>query len=368
MIVGGGIAGLSAALALSKLGSEVHLVEVQPRLQAIGTGLTMSLLTCRALRDLGVGDEVAAQGFRHNGWDVHDRHGNHIESVLSAPSDSGELLEGAILRPVLHAILADRVRATDVRLELGASVSGLSSTATGCTVTFSNGRQGTYDMVVAADGAYSSMRRLIMPEFAATPYSGQVCWRALFDRPAHVVRGMMFQSDHAKMGLNPCSSDKMYMFFNEAVAEPQRHSRSHLANRLREILGEFEKALAGLIPAIDEHVEINYRPLDACLVRGAYHRGRVILIGDAAHGPTPHLGAGAGLAVEDALVLAREVDASAGCVSRAFASFMKIRSPRVEYVVETSLKLGRMEMAGEPVSQRTEIMAQARERMKESYS
>ena len=105
LVLGGGIGGMAAALKLKALGHQVDLVEQAKDWKAVGTGLTLSVLTLRALWDLGIGKEITEQGYVHDGVDIYDQHGEFIRTVLSKRVISSETpSEGAILRPVLHQI------------------------------------------------------------------------------------------------------------------------------------------------------------------------------------------------------------------------------------------------------------------------
>jgi len=96
--------------------------------------------------------------------------------------------------------------------------------------------------------------------------------------------------------------------------------------------------------------QINYRPLEWILLPAPWYAGRVVLIGDAAHATTPHLASGAGLAAEDGLVLAQELQGQ-DSVDAALRAFMQRRYERVRQVVETSVHIGELEMAGDRANQ-----------------
>jgi 2-polyprenyl-6-methoxyphenol hydroxylase-like FAD-dependent oxidoreductase len=106
---------------------------------------------------------------------------------------------------------------------------------------------------------------------------------------------------------------------------------------------------AGIYGRIRDHMDesymVNYRPLDALLMPKPWFRGRVLLVGDAAHATTPHIGFGAGLAVEDAVVLADEL-AKDRNIPAAFARFTDRRYDRAKFVIETSVHMGELEMSG----------------------
>ncbi len=370
LILGGGIGGMAAALKLKQLGHEIDLVEVASDWKAVGTGLTLSVLTLRALWDLGIGPEIAEHGFVHDGVDIYDQHGEFIRTVLSKRVISPEVpSEGAILRPVLHQILSDKVKAAGIHVRLGDTISTITSDIKkGSEVKFSSGLSMHYDLVVGADGVFSKLRNLLMPEQPKPEYTGQACWRIQFDRPQDIVRGRMFQSEKMKVGFNPCSPTQMYMYMMECVPKDQTwREESELPALAKSLLSDFKEVLQDYIDQIDENTSIIYRPLERVMVDGAWHRGSTILIGDAVHATTPHLGSGAGLAVEDAIVLAQLIEQYGDDLESVFNQFMQKRYDRAKYVVETSGEIGRMEIEGESMAARSMLLAKGFEQVTTNY-
>ncbi|MGE8541644.1 MAG: FAD-dependent monooxygenase [Acinetobacter sp.] len=370
LVLGGGIGGMAAAIKLKQSGHAVELVEKSADWKALGTGLTLSVLTLRALCDLGVQDEIAAQGFVHDGVDIYDQHGGFIRTVLSKRMISDDFpSEGAILRPVLHEILSKKVMALEIPVFLGDSIAEIrSSLEHGNFVKFESGREQHYDLVVGADGVFSKLRQLLMPEQQAPEYTGQACWRLQFDRPADIVRGRMFQSEKMKVGFNPCSPTQMYMYMMECVPKEQVWREPEDLPRIaKELLQEFDAVLKPYIDSIDDQTPIIYRPLERVMVNGDWHRGAALLIGDAVHATTPHLGSGAGLAVEDAIVLAQIIDQYGNDLENVFKAFMQKRLDRARFVVETSGEIGRMEIAGESMMARSMLLAKGFEQVTTPY-
>lgn len=370
LVLGGGIGGMAAAIKLKQAGHAVELVEKSEDWKALGTGLTLSVLTLRALCDLGLQDEIAAQGFVHDGVDIYDQQGSFIRTVLSKRVIADDFpSEGAILRPVLHDILSKKVQEQDIPVFLGDSVSEIrSSLEHGNFVKFESGREQHYDLVIGADGVFSKLRQLLMPEQAAPEYTGQACWRLQFDRPADIVRGRMFQSETMKVGFNPCSPTQMYMYMMECVPkEKVWREPEDLPRIAKQLLQEFEPVLKPYIDSINAETPIIYRPLERVMVNGDWYRGAALLIGDAVHATTPHLGSGAGLAVEDAIVLSQVIDQFGNNLEKVFTVFMQKRLERALFVVETSGEIGRMEIAGESMMARSMLLAKGFEQVTTAY-
>lgn len=370
LVLGGGIGGMAAAIKLKQAGHSIELVEKSEDWKALGTGLTLSVLTLRALCDLGLQDEIATQGFVHDGVDIYDQNGSFIRTVLSKRMIAEDFpSEGAILRPVLHDILSQKVLALDIPVFLGDSIKSINSSLEhGNFVQFDSGREQHFDLVIGADGVFSKLRQLLMPEQPAPEYTGQACWRLQFDRPDEIVRGRMFQSENMKVGFNPCSPTQMYMYMMECVPKDQVWREPETLSQIaKQLLQEFNPVLKPYIDSINAATPIIYRPLERVMVNGNWHRGAVLLIGDAVHATTPHLGSGAGLAVEDAIVLAQVLEQYENDLEQAFNVFMQKRLERARFVVETSGEIGRMEIQGESMLARSMLLAKGFEQVTMPY-
>jgi 2-polyprenyl-6-methoxyphenol hydroxylase-like FAD-dependent oxidoreductase len=155
----------------------------------------------------------------------------------------------------------------------------------------------------------------------------------------------MYIGQRIKAGIVPVSKDEMYLFFLEALQTPDHIKTEMWLDLLREALAEFTGPIAAIREALSPDSKIVYRPLFALMLPQPWHRGRTVLIGDAAHATTPHLASGAGLAVEDAIVLAEELD-RAPSREEALHRFTARRFERCRLVVENSVRLGDIERSG----------------------
>ncbi|HTQ75152.1 MAG TPA: FAD-dependent monooxygenase [Burkholderiales bacterium] len=357
LVVGGGVAGMSAATMLARAGVEVRLVDLDPDWRAAGAGITLTAATLRAFKALGILERVVEEGHVHEGIRVCDVRGRPLEEVRSPPLGPGIPGAGGILRPVLHRILADGVKALGAEVRLGVSVQSLREDGSGIAAAFTDGAQDRYDFVVGADGIHSGLRKLLFPDVPEPRFTGQACWRVTAERPPGVDRRHFFLGGRGKCGLTPVSEREMYLFYLEHVpGNPWREpSQQHVL--LRALLGEYGGVLAGVHDALGPQSRIVYRPLEAHVLRG-WSRGRAILIGDAAHASTPQLASGAGMSAEDGIVLAEELS-RADSVPSAFEAFMRRRFERCRMVVENSLEIGRLEMSGAPPAAQTAVVARS---------
>ena len=359
LIVGGGVAGNSAAIAMRHAGIAVDLAERDDSWGMLGAGLTIAGPTLRAFRALGVLKEVERLGHTHTNVTVCAMDGHQVGEVVT-PLVAGPDVAGAggIMRPVLHGILSRQTVALGARVLLGANVAGIEQDDYGADVLFSDGMRRRYDVVVGADGIFSTVRKLVFPNAHAPAFTGQACWRTLLPRPPHVQRRHFFLGGPVKVGVTPTSPTEMYMFVTEAAPDKPWHDPAELHIKLRRILAPYGGLIAEIREALSADSQIVYRPLEAILLPPPWFHGRTIVLGDAAHATTPQLASGAGMAVEDGLVLGEELGRHA-LVQDAFEAFMERRYERCRMVVTNSLEIGRLEMAGAPPSAQTDVVSRS---------
>lgn len=358
LIVGGGIGGMSTAIVMQRNGCAVDLIDIDPEWRVYGAGITITGPTLRALKAVGVYEEIAATAYVGHGIRVCDTQGNLLRELPTPiPPEAGVAGSGGTLRPTLHKILSKRVSESGAVVRLGITVESFEQDAAGVDVLFSDGTTGRYDLVVGADGVFSRIRTLIFPGAPKPIYTGQSAWRLNLKRPPEINCRHYFLGGPHKVGFTPVSDTEMYLFLLERTPQVFRDD-AELPDYLRGLLAEYGGPLAAIRDGIDTHSEIVFRPLEAFFLDVPWHVGRVVLIGDAAHPTTPQLASGAGIAVEDGLVLAEEL-----LVDRPMAetleAFTARREERCRMVVEGSIEIGRLEQERAPVEQQTAVVERA---------
>lgn len=347
LIAGGGIAGMSAAISLARAGVAVTLIDKDPEWRVYGAGITITGPTLRVMKTLGILDDVLAKGWTADGILACDAAGNVVSEIDTSHASNGIPGAGGIMRPTLHKMLQEQVGKSGVRVVLGKAVEALQ----GSEASFDDGSVGSYDLIVGADGIFSDMRETVFPEVDAPRYVGQLCWRLMCERHPQIDRRTYFLGGPVKLGMNPVAPDKMYIFLLEPSAEMEIIPDDVLSSRLVGLMQGFGGVVSDVRGAVTPQSSIVVRPLETVFVPGAWHRGNVLLIGDAAHATTPQLASGAGMAMEDGVVLG-EVIAASETLPEALKAFMARRLARCSLVVEKSLELGRLERAGTgPVEQ-----------------
>jgi naringenin degradation protein FdeE len=359
LIIGGGFSGMSAAIELRKIGVDVDLVEIDPGWRSYGAGITISGPTLRAFETIGIFAEVAKQAALTDGFDNFTADG-HLIATLPTPPCAGSDVPGTggIMRPVLAKILANATLASGTNVRLGCTFTDIRDEGDQVEVAFTDGSRKSYDLVVGADGLFSATRKAVFAEAPKPRYTGQGVWRAVAPR-AGVERAGMSLGKRTKAGFNPVSSTEMYIFVTEDRPTNTRVPDEELLRQLRALLEEFSfPVIRRVAESLGPDSLICYRPLEGMLMPQPWYRGRILLIGDAVHATTPHLASGAGIGVEDAVVLAEEL-ASAGDVAQALAAFQSRRWERCRMVVENSARLGEIEASGGDPQEHSRIMRES---------
>lgn len=349
LVVGGGIGGLATALALRKAGIAVDLVEINKQWSVYHVGIVVQGNALRAMAALGVAEQCVAAGFPYSGLEFRDLNGNLLADIHGIavagphlPTDLG------LTRPALHKVLTEAVAAAAVNVRLGVTFEQIQDRGSRVTVRFTDGTSGDYDMVVGADGAYSKVRSVLYGEKYKPAFTGQGVWRYNVPRPPELTRAVMFAGlPTGKCGFIPLTADTGYVLLVQSESATERIAQEALAESFRARLAPCTGVMARLREQITDSSLVVYRPLQALFVEEPWYRGRVVLLGDAVHAITPHLGQGAAQAMEDGVVLG-ELCAQDRPVEEILAAFVRRRYERCKLIYEGSLQIGAWEQHPSP--------------------
>jgi 2-polyprenyl-6-methoxyphenol hydroxylase-like FAD-dependent oxidoreductase len=330
LIVGGGIAGLSVATALHRQGLTPELVERSTTWPAVGAGINLPANGVRVLRALGVGEAVDRTATVIRRWAFFDQQG-----ALLCETDLEDLW-----RDVGPSLGITRVRLQEalvagaaVSHRLGVSLTALTQDDDRVRVSFSDGMSGDYDLVVGADGIHSTVRELALS--ASSPsYAGTMAWRSVIPtRPPGILDMMVLMGEGSFFGLAPMGEGHTYGFGAVGGARFKDPIVGRL-ERFRRRFAEFGAPVPAYLAALQSDEQLHFGAIEWVEV-DEWHRGRVVLLGDAAHAGPPHMGEGGCMAMEDALVLA-DVLRKAESVESALDAYVRRRRPRAGWVQEQS--------------------------------
>lgn len=368
LIIGGGIAGLSAAIALARAGVACEVVENGEG--PLGASLGISGRAAEALDELGVYDACYKTGrpFEHDTTAVYSYSADGT-LVSKGPQRSewpGAKTAVGVYRPVFIPILAAEAERLGVTIRRGITAEQIENSDDWVDVTFTDGEKRRYDFVVGADGIGSSTRRAIFPDAPLPAYSGQVSMRWMVPDP---IEGEgWYTGSVGRIGFYYLPKQNLtYIPSTVSVPEFSRLTKDEVHALFSRLLDCFTApAIQEMKRRLTSNSNIIHRPFEWILVPGPWHRGRVLLIGDAAHATTAHMGMGGGMALEDGVVLGRSI-ASASTLPEALDTFMARRFERVRTVVETSVTLSRMEQENAPPSEIMPVMTNAFRVIAEPY-
>jgi 2-polyprenyl-6-methoxyphenol hydroxylase-like FAD-dependent oxidoreductase len=283
LVIGGGASGNAITILLRRAGLSVDLIEARPDWNATtGSGITLQGNALRVLRELGVWEQVEASGFAYGSLGVTAPDGTLLfvkEDIKSGGDDLPATL--GMRRPQLQQILIDAVRATGATVRLGTTAETLEQDADGVSVRFSDGTKGRYDLVLAADGLNSATRAAIGISDRPEPV-GMAIWRAPAPRPESVTRSdLTFGGPAYIAGYTPTGKNTLYAYVVEANRDRNSIDPATYADEMRRLAEQYGGAWPEITKHITDPAKVNYTWFDRHLVEGSWHRGRIVLVGDA---------------------------------------------------------------------------------------
>jgi 2-polyprenyl-6-methoxyphenol hydroxylase-like FAD-dependent oxidoreductase len=350
LVVGGGAAGAAAAILLAEGGVAVDLIDAKPDVSALGSGITLQGNALRVLRQLGVWDQIRVEGYEFDtlGLRAPDPAGTLLAELTDIRTGGPDLpATVGMYRPTLAKILIERAGEAGVTVRFGTRPAALVQAGDAVAVTFNDQETRRYDLVVGADGLRSWTRRAIGVDGEPQPV-GMGIWRTFTRRPESITRTDLFYGGPAYIaGFCPTGPDSVYAYLVEDVQDRSSLSPERALATMRELSEAYHGPWDDIRESLTDPSRVNYTAFESHVVDGPWHRGRVVVIGDAAHSCPPTLAQGAAQALEDASVLAELLLREDALTEQLWTEFTGRRLPRAKAVVEASLQLTRWLLARE---------------------
>jgi FAD-dependent urate hydroxylase len=353
LIIGGGIAGPAAAMALQKAGLDPVIYEARPAgAEGTGTFLTLGSNGVDALRTLDADQEVLKAGFATPGITLRSGTGKQLGVSRTGHTLPDGTTSQTLTRAELYRALLHEATRRGIHVEQGRRLTGAVVTGGGVRARFADGSDATGDVLIGCDGVHSTVRKIIDPAAPAPAYAGLLNTGGyargvqVGTEPGHYE---MIFGKRAFFGYAVAPGGEVWWFANVPRRdEPSRHEAQDLGgelwrSRLIELYAEDAGPAIQLIEATPQITTMS--PVHTIPQLPRWHSRRMIVVGDAAHAPSPTSGQGASLSIEDAVVLAkclRDLPDS----DQAFAAFESLRRSRVERIIKAAARINNSKAAG----------------------
>jgi 2-polyprenyl-6-methoxyphenol hydroxylase-like FAD-dependent oxidoreductase len=347
LVVGAGLAGAGVAIHLATKGVAVDLLEIKPEVAALGSGITLQGNAMRELRSLGVWDQVQEAGyvFDTTGIRAPDPNGTVIAEIADAKTGGPDLPAAmGMPRPELAHILIDRATEVGVKIRLGTTSTELSQDEDGVDVTFADGSTGRYDLVIGADGLRSWTRRALGINLE-TKSVGMGIWRAFGPRPASVTRTDLYYGGPSYIaGYCPTGENSLYAYIVEDAQDRSALSPEEQLATMKQLSLPYHGPWDEIRETLTDPSRVNYTWFETHVLDVPWNRGRVVLIGDAAHTCPPTIAQGGAMALEDAVVLAELLTERDALDQELWDAFHARRFERAKTVVDASNQLAQWQL------------------------
>ena len=259
LVIGGGIGGLTAAIALREKNHRVTVIEKDPDWTVYGVGIIQQSNVIRAMAELDLLDDYLAAGVPFNTIAIHMPDGTKVADIPAPRLNKNYPANIGIARPALHKVLGDRTMASGADIRLGMTAQSIEDTGDAVRVIFSDGTMADYDIVIGADGVYSETRVTVLPDAEKPEFTGQSVWRYNFKRPAD-LNALHVYNGPTGIGLVPISDDLMYMYVTtpepgkpfyptQGIAQVMREKLAKAPPQIRALAAEITDDEAVVVPA-----------------------------------------------------------------------------------------------------------------------
>ena len=347
-IIGGGIGGLTTAIALKQRGITAHVYDAARELRAVGAGIWMPSNAMQVFGRLQIAPSIEQAGAPLNRIQLQDyQHGVLTITDLTPIANQFGFATTAIHRGRLQAALVEQLESN--QLQLNKRCVGIVQHDDYVSIAFADGTNATAAIVIGADGLRSAVRQALFPE-AQTRYSGQSSYRAIV--PVKLDNqfanaGIEIWGRGCRFGFSSVSAAETYWYATFDAPAGRTVAPDAAKAMLIELARDFPAMVEALVEAVSAENLIR-ADIHDLVTLPTWHKGRVVLIGDAAHAATPNLGQGGAQSIEDAFVLASAL-ADHATHQAAFQHFEQTRRAKAVTIVNQSWQLGKLAHLSNPI-------------------
>jgi 2-polyprenyl-6-methoxyphenol hydroxylase-like FAD-dependent oxidoreductase len=355
LIIGAGPSGLASAIALRRVGIPAEIFEQSPRHQAYGGGFTIRSNTVKMLLRLGVGQQLLEKGVEYRWFDYYSASGRLLNRLPEGEvADAWGTPSIGALRSDLYTALMTEV--DEDAVHLGAQFVGAEQDEEGVTARFADGREERGALLLGCDGMHSAVRQHVL-EGAEPIYAGFICWRnTIVQEPAIVPKGevRLYLGAGKAIVMFPCSERQLSMdCFVRGPAggtDPPGRVKETLLSTFSDFSDTVQRGLEATEESHFSRGDLYQRDPGP-----TWFKGRIVLLGDSIHPTTPFVGQGAGAAMEDGIVLAKELALTRGLghgddVRAALTAYEWRRRDRAAWIVGSAGRRGKMVGLSNPVA------------------
>lgn len=343
-IIGGGIGGLTTAIALQQKGFQTRVFEQATVIKRVGAGINLANNAIQVYEKLGLRTAIEENGHSISAMNITKSNLKPLSNIdLTLFEEKYGIKNNAIHRGTLQEILMKQLQPGT--LKLSHKLATIDRTNSTCYLKFENGAEIKSDLIIGADGINSIVRQNIFPNYEIRT-TNQICWRGIasYNLPQEFKNELNEAwGKSARFGFVQIAGNSVYWYALKAFKKsPNEFSIDHLTDYFT----DYHSVIQDLIKSTDK-AQINTAEIADLKPTFNWFKDNVCLIGDAAHATTPNLGQGACQAIEDAYVLSECL--AKYDMNQAFSTFQKLRLPKAHQVIKTSWMVGKMAHIQNPV-------------------
>ncbi|MBD2701306.1 FAD-dependent monooxygenase [Spirosoma sp. BT702] len=345
-IIGAGIAGLTTAIALRQIGLQPTIFEAAPTIKALGAGLGLAANAVKALQKLGIAEAILSAGRFLDAFTILDQQGRIITRTDSKRISQKYGIDNfTIHRGALHRELLNQVADTPIITSKRAT--RVSKEGQRSILHFDDGTEHSTDYLIVADGIHSPIRQQLVPD-SHPRYAGYTCWRSVIDSTGlDITAATETWGINGRIGMAPLADNLLYWFACVNAQPNDPKMRQFRTSDLLRLFGDYHEPIPQVLARV-KNENLLWNDIFDLKPIPRYAFDNIVLVGDAAHATTPNMGQGACQAIEDAVVLADELN-KGGLASDAFKRFEQRRLKRTHYITDRSRQIGQVAQTQRPI-------------------